>query len=229
VENNREAKIRALQQETKRRLANIANLLQGIADKTGITSLDEFFKKPPSERYIPGPEVGKFIRGKLYDQMHNWSTVRDNVTKEEKRGLIDQVREAQQNKDFLSWKQLQHDGLVKKDADIKTYDPEKVDYHVDHTQPVSLRWNNKGRDGNDNDRLIELTERANLRLVTAEYNLSKASKFEGSGTHKYKDHVGSNFTSTIAEGGIQGALTINIEDKPVPFNDAAGNPLVKNR
>jgi hypothetical protein len=64
-------------------LAKIANLLQKIAKEAGITSLDEFYKEPPSERYIPGAsqtEIGKFIRGKLYDQMHNWSSVRDRIT-----------------------------------------------------------------------------------------------------------------------------------------------------
>ena len=225
VKNNPTAERLALEQETKRRLAEIANQLQLITDKAGITSLEEFYKEPPLERYIPGSdqtEIGKFIRGKLYDQMHKWSDVRDKVRNEEKPELIDKVKKAQQNPNQQRWTKLKDNGLVKKDADINTYDPEKVDYHVDHIEPVSVRWNNKGRDSDDSERFNELTERANLRLVTAEYNTSKGSEFEGSGRVKYLPHVGPNFTSVIAEGGMKGALKIDGK----PFLDAARKPLV---
>ena len=71
-----------------------------IAGKAGITSLDEFYKEPPSERYIPGSsqtEIGNFIGRKLYDEMHNWSSVREKIKNEEKPGLILKVEKAQQD------------------------------------------------------------------------------------------------------------------------------------
>jgi hypothetical protein len=225
VKKDPKAEILAREQETKRRLAKIANLLQKIAKEAGITSLDEFYKEPPSERYIPGAsqtEIGKFIRGKLYDQMHNWSSVRDRIDNEEKPGLILKVQKAQKDQNKLRWTELKREGLVKKDADITTYDPEKVDYQVDHEQPVSVRWNKKGRNSDDSERYNQLTERANLKLVTAEYNTSKGSEVEGSGRANYTPHVGPDFTSIIAEGGINGARKIANK----PFLDAAGQPLV---
>jgi hypothetical protein len=90
------------------------------------------------------------------------------------------------------------------------------------TTPVSVRWNKKGRNSGDSERYNELTERANLKLVTAEYNTSKGSEVEGSGRANYIPHVEPDFTSIIAEGGIKGSLKIDGK----PFLDAAGKPLV---
>jgi len=91
-----------------------------------------------------------------------------------------------------------------------------------YCQPVSVRWNNKGRNSDDSERYNQLTERANLKLVTAEYNTSKGSEVEGSGRANYIPHVEPDFTSIIAEGGING--TLKIANKP--FLDAARQPLV---
>jgi hypothetical protein len=196
-----------------------------IAGKAGIISLDEFYKEPPLERYIPGAsqtEIGKFIRRKLYDEMHNWSSVRERIKNEEKPGLILKAQKAQKDQNRRRWTDLKREGLVKKDADITTYDPENVDYQVDHIQPVSVRWNNKGRNSDDSERYNQLTERANLKLVTAEYNTSKGSEVQGSGRANYIPHVGPDFTSIIAEGGINGSLKIANK----PFLDAAGQPLL---
>jgi hypothetical protein len=227
VNKNPKAERLALEQATKRRLAIIANHLQKIAAQAGITSLDEFYKKPPSERYIPGnnqTEIGKFIRSKLYDEMHNWSNVRDLIKTQEKPGLILKVKKAQEDpKNLDNWKKLKEDGLVEENADIEKYKPEDVKYAVDHIQPVSFRWSDKeGRNSNDSKRYNQLTERDNLRLVTAEYNTSKGSEVEGSGRVNYKKCVGPDFTSMIAEGGIKGARKIDGK----PFEDAAGNQLV---
>ena len=225
VKKDTKAEILAREQETKRRLAKIANDLQMIAGKAGIESLDDFYKEPPSERYIPGAsqtEIGKFIRGKLYDQMHNWSSVRERINNEEKPGLILKVRKAQQDQNLKKWQELKEDGLVEENADINKYKPEEVKYNVDHLQPVSVRWNNKGRNSDDSERYNQLTERTNLKLVTEKYNKSKGSEVEGSGRANYIPHVGLDFTSIIAEGGIKGALKIDGK----PFLDAAHKPLV---
>jgi hypothetical protein len=225
VNYNSRAQSLAMEQEIKKRLADLANSLQQVADQTGIKSLDsldKFYKKPPLERYIPEPEVGKFIRGKLYDQMHNWSSMSNKVINDEKRGLIDEVKEAQGNKDFSAWKKLKDLGKVETNADIENYKPEKVMYHVDHRIPVTYLWNEIGWNKDDSERGKHLTERSNLRLVTEEYNLSKGSTVDGLGPVKYKDYVGPNFTSEIAEGGIEGARKIDGK----PFLDAARKPLV---
>lgn len=216
---NIEAEEQAIDQFIKERIATIANSLESFAASAGIKSLDDFFSAPPVERYLPGypnqTEVGQLIRGKLYDSL-GWEQVRKNVEEEEKEKLIiEPVTQAMANKDEGAWKKLKQDGLVERNASINNYVPKEINYEVDHKEPVSLRWNVKGgRDSNDETRYDQMSERKNLRLVTREYNREK-------GGFNYTPHVGPNFTSKFAEGGLKGAL--KIFDKP--FLDASGKPI----
>jgi hypothetical protein len=61
-----------------------------------------------------------------------------------------------------------------------------------------------------------------LRVVTGAYNTAKGSEVEGSGRVTYKPYVGPNFTSSIADGGVKGALRIDGK----PFVDASGKALI---
>ena len=220
VGNNYNSEQEATKQYVKSRLAEIANDLELFAKTAHIKSLDDFYKTPPSERYIPGypsqEEVGKFIRQKLYDKL-GWDNIRDQVEVQEKQKLIQKVRGVQKIGDQGAWRQLIQTGLVEPKATMNNYDPNKVKYHVDHIEPLAKRWCDKGYDSDDSQRLHELTERKNLRLVTARYNTSK-----GSGGIKYLPYVGPNFISQFAEGGINGSLKVHGQ----PFLDASGQPLV---
>jgi hypothetical protein len=215
-----ESEKQALEQYIKSRQAEMANQIQSFAATAKIKSLDDFYKAPPSERYIPGyPDqttVGKFIRNKLYNPL-GWDNIRSQVKSQEKTGLIQKVKAVQKSGDQGAWQDLISTGLVEPNASIDSYDPDKVDYHVDHIEPLAKRWNQQGHNSNDSRRLHELGERTNLRLVTAIYNTSK-----GSGGINYLPYVGPNFTSQFAEGGINGSLKVYGQ----PFLDASGKPLV---
>ncbi|AFZ10964.1 hypothetical protein Osc7112_6884 (plasmid) [Oscillatoria nigro-viridis PCC 7112] len=220
-----ESERQALELAIDRELALAANQLKLLAEKAGIKSLDDFYALPPSQRFIPGAnqtEIGKFIRKKLYDEKHNWQGTRNKIIAQKKPEVIARVRSAQQKQDTNMWKQLERDGLVDPGADIKTYNPDKVQYHVDHIEPVSARWNAEGYDSSDSIRARQLLETNNLRVVTGAYNTAKGSEVPGSGRVTYKPYVGPNFTSSIADGGIQGALRIDGK----PFVDASGKELI---
>jgi hypothetical protein len=71
-------------------------------------------------------------------------------------------------------------------------------------------------------RAHELLETNNLRVVTGAYNTAKGSEVPGSGKATYKPYVGPNFTSSITDGGVKGALRIDGK----PFVDASGKQLI---
>jgi hypothetical protein len=83
-------------QYTLRRLAQLANVLQEMAQRWGIKSLDDFYKAPPKHRYLPGypkqSEVGEFIREKLYERL-GWDPVRDAIVNKERPNLVARVRD----------------------------------------------------------------------------------------------------------------------------------------
>jgi len=225
VANDPESERQALERAIDRELALAANQLELLAKAAGIKSLDDFYALPPSQRFIPGAnqtEIGKFIRKKLYDEMHNWQRTRNSIIANKKPGVVAKVLSAQQKQDTNMWQQLERDGLVEPRADIKTYNPNKVEYHVDHIEPVSARWNAKGHDSNDSTRADQLLETNNLRVVTGAYNTAKGSEVEGLGRVTYKPYVGPNFTSSIADGGVKGALRMDGK----PFVDASGKALI---
>lgn len=201
------------------RLAEIANLLQSFALQFGIKSLEDFYQAPPALRYIPGypnqTEVGKFIRDELYEKL-GWPQVKQDVVNGEKPTLINRVTAVQKSGSLKLWRELINEGIVEASASISSYNPPKIDYHVDHIKPLAQHWNDTGNNSDDTERYKGLAERSNLKLVTAKYNISK-----GSGGTRYDPFVRPNFTSKYAQGGIKGALKIN--DRP--FLEAAGKPL----
>jgi hypothetical protein len=209
----------AIKQYTLGRLADMAKPFESLGRSFGIKSLEDFYKDPPACRYIPGhpnqTEVGKFIRGELYEKL-GWPQVKKDVVDKEKETLIKRVRNVQKSGILKDWRELINEGIVEPSASINSYNPEKIDYHVDHIIPLAQHWNDTVNDSDDTERYKGLAERSNLKLVTAKYNISK-----GSGGTRYDPFVRLKFTSKYAQGGIKGALKIN--DRP--FLDAAGKPL----
>ncbi|HEY9812140.1 MAG TPA: hypothetical protein V6D31_01185, partial [Candidatus Sericytochromatia bacterium] len=145
-----------------------------------------------------------------------WPQVKKDVVNKEKVTLIKRVRNVQKSGILKDWRELINEGIVEPNASINSYNPEKIDYHVDHIIPLAQHWNDTGNDSDDTERYKGLAERSNLKLVTAKYNISK-----GSGGARYDPFVRLNFTSKYAQGGAKGALKINNR----PFLDAAGKPL----
>ena len=153
----------------------------------------------------------------LYEKLgEGWASVRKEVVKDEKPELINGVKKVQQSGNLQYWKRLKKDGLVESNADIKSYDPNRVQYHVDHIEPIVQYWNREGNNSGDDKRYNHMSSRDNLKLVTAQYNTSKGG--EG---FTYDKFVRQGFTSYIAGGGIENSLVI----KGKHFLDAAGNEL----
>ncbi|MEG3973025.1 MULTISPECIES: DUF4157 domain-containing protein [unclassified Microcoleus] len=216
---NDDSEEQAIKLYTLGRLADMARPFESLGQSFGIKSLEDFYKDPPERRYIPGhpnqTEVGKFIRGELYEQL-GWPQVKKDVVKDEKQTLINRVRAVQNSGRLKEWRELINEGIVEPNASINSYNPANIEYHVDHIMPLAQHWNNKGNDSDDTERYEGLAKRSNLKLVTAKYNISK-----GSGGARYDPFVRLKFTSKYAQGGIKGALKINNR----PFLDAAGKPL----
>ena len=220
----------AVRQYVLRRLAQLANSLQSIAQQFKIQSLDDFYKEPPDRRYLPGypdkSKVREVIREKLYERL-GWDRVQKSIVNKEKPILIARVRAAQQTGNQQKWRALIVEGIVEKSASINSYDPSKIKYSVDHIIPLAAHWNQKGYNSDDAERYDGLARESNLKLVTVEYNSSKSSTTGNSGTRvNYNPYIGPDFTSQWAQGGIKGALMIDIGNSvSKPFLDASGKPL----
>ncbi|MGF1488885.1 MAG: hypothetical protein ACFBSE_17510, partial [Prochloraceae cyanobacterium] len=221
IKKDPEAESEAIRQATMAGLASVARLLKLVAGDAKIKSLDDFYKEAPKERYIPTMKghksIGIFIRTELYERLgEGWPKVRERVVNEEKPELINGVKKVQQSGNLQHWARLKKRGFVESNADIKSYDPNRVEYHVDHIEPIVKHWNREGNNSGDDTRYNHMSNRSNLELVTAQYNTSKGG--EGS---NYDRFVKPGFTSYIAGGGIENSLVI----KGKPFLDAAGNEL----
>ena len=220
VKHNFEAEQQARSQYVKRRIAEIANGLYKLAHSANIESLKDFYGKPLKERYLPGypdqTKVGAFIRSKLYDSMHNWAATRKTVYNQEYNTLVTNIEDAIANQDRIAWQQYLKDGLVEKgyQSPNRSYKPRKVKYEVDHMTDVAIMWNNQGRNNDDTTRAQHFLKRNNLKLITQEANRSKPKT-------NYTPHVGPNFTSQLADGGIKNAKKINNKS----FKDAAGKNI----
>ena len=166
----------------------------------------------PDKRYIPIKPEGEFIREKLYFS-GRWKTTSKNFKRDKKPDIVTTVQEVQKSNDLVEWKELKKQGLVEKSADIKSYNPDTVEYQVDHEEDLSIRWNTKGFDSGDQTRFDQVNEDTNLRLVTKEYNLGKSRT-------PYNPYVGPNFTSTVFNSKA-GSKTITGK----PFLDKSGNPI----
>ncbi|HEU4717573.1 MAG TPA: hypothetical protein VFU15_07060, partial [Bacteroidia bacterium] len=221
----------AIAREEAKELAQIANVLFTLSRKWNVKALDDFFKAPPTRRYIPGSsqtEIGKFIRGRLYENMHDWSSASKSFKTAEFPGLKTKVLAIQSdavaaknkgNKAGLQiakdkWQDAIDNGLILKNADIFTHTPDVSDYHADHDPPLTDRWNAGGNDGDDN--LREKQVKGNLVLMTSEKNLSLGSR-----GGNYDPFVLPRFTSSIADGGIVYARSIDGKR----FVDAAKKPI----
>ena len=222
--------LEAKSQFYKKRIAQLAAGLRVWAPRWKIKALDDFYQAPPKERYIPFKKLGydtagKFIRAHLYDRMHGWSAKSTQVRNRDLPGLIQQIENVQDRYKTAStekdkeravdaWNVLKRGGVVEKNAIIETYDPHTIQYDVDHIEPVSTRWNDTGFDKDDATRGTQVLEDANLQILTHEANVEKGGEF-------YREYVGPNFESSIAEGGLKNAKKIGGKR----FLDAAGNPI----
>lgn len=219
VPHTSEAVLQAKQNFIARRQATIANMLAAIANGFGITALNDFFKQPPSQRYIPRAsqtEIGGFIRNKLYDNLHGWSSFSQNYKAQYKPDLIREIQLVQTNLDERGWQRLKLTGKINRNATITDYNPAMIPYHVDHIKPVAQLWNSSGKRGSDSDRRAHLLDLNNLTLLTEEANTAK-----GSGGILYDRFVELGFTSVLAGGGINGSTTID----GMKFWDASGQPI----
>lgn len=219
VVNTSEAMLQAKRAYIARRQAAIANILAVIANQFGITALDDFFRQPPSQRYIPRTsqsEIGRFIRTRLYDNLHGWTGFSQNYKVQHKPTLIQEIQLAQTNIDLVIWQRLKNTGKVNRNADIHQYNPNTIVYHVDHMTPVAQLWNTSGNRGNDAERRSHFLAESNLTLLTEEANTAK-----GSGGITYLPFVESSFVSMIAGGGINSSSLIDSER----FWDANQTPI----
>jgi hypothetical protein len=235
-----QAQQQAIDKEILKGLAKLANQIQQAASTIGIKDLDEldvlrdYYKAPPTKRYLPIPSgvtPSEFIRSKLYGQ---WASVRGTFSKNEEPNVIKKIESVQAMPDGSAkntrWAQLRRAGIVepKYTGAINAYKPDSIKYEVDHIIPIAKMWNEAGtwksgkswgEAGNNTDdktRYNQMSEATNLQVVTEQYNRSKSS-----GGEFYERFVLAKFTSDKAASGIAGALTFDGE----PFRDAAGNSL----
>ncbi len=234
--NNFQAQQKAIEQETKSRLASIANRLELAAKILGITALDKinalknYQTIPSKERYLPIPSgayPGQFIRKYLYSE---WGNVSKNLSNKEKQKVIQKIKQVQLMPDGVArnkeWQKLKQEGLIEKKyvGKIDDYKPDSIEYEVDHKIPLAKLWNKSGQwhsniagnDTDDTERYRHMSDPTNLQVVTGEFNSSKGSEDE-----KYYKYVGLNFTSAKNQVFSRGALKF----KGQPFLDAAGQPL----
>lgn len=203
-----------------RRQAEISNTLQNVANLFQITELNAFFAAAPSQRYIPGSsqqEIGGFIRSNLYDNMHSWSTFRDNYMSTHLTPLISRINGVKATGNMTSWQLLKTEGVIEENADITNYNPSTIIYALDHDTPVAQLWNSQGYDAdNDSKRRNHFLDTNNLKIMTRRQNSAK-----GSGGIQYTKYVGPNFVSSIADGGAKSAKRIAGQK----FRDASGNEI----
>jgi len=182
-------------------------------------SITEYKDPVPAVRKFPAswPSGVDSVRPWLYESIHKWVDKREEIQVHPTRGIAAvkaKVRAAKARaiatgKD-TEWKQLSKhqpknnaEGImiINEGADYNTYDPDKVDYNVDHITDLGLLWTTVGRDASDSVRKDHVVGDNNLRVITGEHNRRKSGK-------RYEMSVGPNFTSVIAEDNTPGAKTI---------------------
>ncbi|WP_378176245.1 DUF4157 domain-containing protein [Aquimarina sp. SS2-1] len=200
-----------------RRQAQITNQLEIAARTFNITELNAFFRTPPSQRYIPSSSPGTFIRTNLYDNLHSWTTFRNNYMNTHLPNIKTRIRNAQTNGNLTEWQLLKTEGKIEDDANISNYNPDSISYALDHRTSVAQLWNSGGFNTDDRTRELHFLNPNNLQIMTQRQNSSK-----GSGGIQYKKFVGLNFVSSLADGGVNNAIRINGQ----PFLDSEnGNPI----
>lgn len=167
----------------------------------------------PARRNLPS---GFDVRANFYSS--GWSAARASIISAQQTQLIADVTAAKTSKNMSVWASLIAQGKVDPGADINTYDPNapKLGYAVDHIDDLTHRWNTGGNTGgtagnntDDSERLQQLTESANLRLVSADFNNRRPKG-------RYNTWVGPDFTSSKSDD-----RTVNGQ----PFTDDNGNPV----
>ncbi|HYP41225.1 MAG TPA: hypothetical protein VEX13_12775, partial [Chloroflexia bacterium] len=203
------------------RLAQIVEQLKGLS-KFDIHDLNDFYTQIPERRYLPADYD---VRAKLYERGSSWDSVKKQVVAEEKPKIRDSVRAAIQSNRQDMLDQLIREEKIPKGSTLTSFkvsDVDTVAYHVDHIRALSLHWQlDGGNKGADDPRWQATVKRSNLRMITEEANLAKGSKGEAGERGRFIPFVEAGFTSTYAEGGMQGARTIDGQR----FRDAAGNPI----
>ena len=202
-----------------RRQAEISNMLETAARLFHISELDEFFAAAPSQRYIPKgsqQEIGRFIRSKLYDNMHSWQTHRNNYMDNHLPNLINEINLAKSSVNMAEWGLLKARGAIESNADIATYDPNSITYALDHHEPVAFFWNLEGHKSNDDTRRAHFLDETNWNILT-----SRANSAKGSGPHRYNKFVTQDFVSSLSEGGVTNSQKIDGQT----FWDADSQPI----
>ncbi|SDF80949.1 eCIS core domain-containing protein [Chitinophaga filiformis] len=188
-----------------------------IALKKG--SITEYKDPVPAVRKFPAswPSGVDSVRPWLYESIHKWDDKREEIQKHTTRGIdavkakvrAAKARAIATGKD-TEWKQLSKhqpknpsEGImiINENTDYNTYDPDTVDYNVDHINDLGMLWTTIGRDASDSVRRDHVVGDNNLRVITGEHNRRKSGK-------RYEMSVGPNFTSERAEDNTPGAKTI---------------------
>lgn len=185
--------------------------------KTG--HVTEYKDPVPAVRKFPAswPSGVNSVRPWLYESIHKWDDKRKEIEAHPTRGKDFMIKKAlavrdhaRKTGDDTEWKAISKHQPAKRDegimivnegADYKTYDPNAVDYNVDHIDDLGKLWTTKGRNAGDGDRKDHVVGDNNLRVITGEHNRRKSGK-------RYEMSVGPNFTSVIAQDNTPGATMI---------------------
>lgn len=193
---------------------------QLISDKYyELTTEEEISKITPDKRYLPShwSPGSESIRPRLYET-HGWATKSEAKKKADLPGIkanITRVINSTDPSRDTQWQQLITQGKVEIGANINTYNPDAVEYQVDHEPDLAISWNGSDYDADDEARKDHVLGDANLRVVTRQFNLAKPKV-------KYNLWVGKAFES-VKLNTPRNAKTIGGE----PFLDAEnGNPIL---
>lgn len=170
-----------------------ATLSKLITEKSWkLTTEAEISKITPDKRFFPSSwsPGSESIRPKLYES-HGWATKSTNKKKAELPGIkaeIYKVMNSMEPAKDIQWQTLKTQGKVERDAGIHNYDPDAVEYQVDHEPDLAISWNGGDNNTKDDIRRDHVLNDSNLRVVTKQFNLAKSKT-------KYFLWVGKNFES----------------------------------
>ncbi|MBC7628415.1 MAG: hypothetical protein H7254_14120 [Ferruginibacter sp.] len=172
---------------------NTAALSKLITEKAWqLTTEAEVSKITPDKRFFPSSwsPGSDSIRPKLYES-HGWATKSENKKKADLPGIKAEIYKVMKSMDpakDIQWQTLKPEGRVEREADIHNYNPDAVEYHVDHEPDLAISWNGGDNNAKDDLRKDHVLNDSNLRVVTKQFNLAKPKT-------KYFLWVGRNFES----------------------------------
>jgi hypothetical protein len=173
----------------------------------------------------PDLRGSKWIRPNLYERGRSWSDFRNPIVASEKIRIRNEVKAANASLDVNAWLRLHSNHEIPDDATIgkfTEFDVDRTRYELDHIESVYEHWNAKGNRIDDSQRqTFYFTAPPNgTRVVTREFNQARE-------TESYVHYVEASFTTLIAEGGRQGAKSIQYRNRHFQFLDGLNGEPVK--